>query len=504
MSNGSCSGEALFQRWQRAPELFVKEALRIEHISNQQYAGLAELKNLVGARLRRFLGEPAEAGDAVYLKKMGLSIMSGRGTGKDAFASWAILWFLCCFPWPKIGCTAPTRRQLRGVLWAELHKWLKDAAIKDWVDWQAEKLFFKVKIDDEDVTGRGWFAEARTCKTSGTPEEQAETLSGLHEDFMMLLVDEASGVPRPVFTPLEGTMTGPCNFMVLIFNPTRSSGYAIDSQFKDREQWCCLRWNAEESDRVSPESIARIAEKYGKDSDPYRITVLGLPPRQASNMLIPTDWVMDCVEQELEWAEDDKLIFGLDIARGGEDESIKLARRGPVVGQAAGELHEYQTRDTELLTGWFMNDIIDEEPDFIMVDSIGIGGPVADKLRARVTGAQVFDVAVSTSASQKDKFERLRDELWWRVREKFEKRLYSIPKDDDLIFELTTIKYEPDRENGKLKIQSKKNRKAEGLASPNKADALMITEFFEDRVTRAMKKAGPAARRRSRPSWVVA
>ena len=51
--------------------------------------------------------------------KTGVSIQSGKGTGKDAEASWLILWFLICFTNSKIPCTAQTGHQLKDVLWSE-------------------------------------------------------------------------------------------------------------------------------------------------------------------------------------------------------------------------------------------------------------------------------------------------------------------------------------------------------------------------------------------------
>ena len=62
-------------------------------------------------------------------------------------------------------------------------------------------------------------------------------------------------------------MTGPVNLMLVIFNPTRSKGYAVDTQYKHGERWVTFRWNAEESDLVDRAQIQRLEEDYGKDSN---------------------------------------------------------------------------------------------------------------------------------------------------------------------------------------------------------------------------------------------
>lgn len=52
-----------------------------------------------------------------------VSVRSGQGVGKTGVEAAIALWFLSCFPFPKVVCTAPTRQQLHDVLWAEISKW---------------------------------------------------------------------------------------------------------------------------------------------------------------------------------------------------------------------------------------------------------------------------------------------------------------------------------------------------------------------------------------------
>ena len=113
------------RRWAKDHEVFVREALRVDLVTKQQVAGLAAVRSLVHSKLKRHAGVSMTDAEMATAKKDGLSIMSGAGTGKDAFTSWVILWFLFCFPSPKIPCTAPTAHQLRDVLWAEINKWIR-------------------------------------------------------------------------------------------------------------------------------------------------------------------------------------------------------------------------------------------------------------------------------------------------------------------------------------------------------------------------------------------
>ncbi|MCH7557724.1 MAG: hypothetical protein IIB56_09750 [Planctomycetes bacterium] len=396
-----------------------------------------------------------------------------HNTGKDTFCSWAILWFLCCFELPKIPCTGPSAHQMKDVLWSEIYIWLRKSIIQDWIVWQAEKIFLKEHL------GKAAFAVARTANVKQSEEEQAKTLDGFHADYMMLVIEEAASVGEPVFRALDTTMTGKCNFALLIFNPTKNHGFAIESQKEMRDQWVCLHWDAEESDRVTKDHLEYMAKKYGKDSNAYRVFVKGIPPKADPGALIPLEWVMDAVDRDLEPLDVDIEVFGLDVGAGG-DESCLLRRRGPKILS----LETYNTEDSEELTNWALGRMFKFEPDMVMIDSIGWGWGVAGNIRARATEINVIDINVSESASASDRFFRLRDELWWRVREAFEHRRISIPNDSVLIAELSSIRYkEP---NGVVKIESKKELRARGLDSPNRADALCLTEYYETELLRSM------------------
>ena len=477
--------------WAKNAELFVRQALKVKQITAQQRELLDAVTKLVWAKINLAEGKRQSDAEKELAHKIGISVMSGKGNGKDTATSWVILWFLCCFPRALIPCTAPTAHQLRDVLWREINKWRvgEDPSdppiIKDWVTWQTDKVFWT------EGGGKEWFAIGRTANPKASEAEVAETLSGLHEDYMMVVGDEAAAIHELVFRDLEGTMTGKCNFMLLIFNPTRETGYAVESQFKHRDKWVCLHWNSEESERVSKESIELKRNKYGVDSNFYRVTVLGLPPLVSSDTLIPYAWAVDAIDREVEPLAGDVEVAGIDVGAGG-DPSIYLRRRGPKVYPAKQE----ETPEPEVLTGKLLGHIYDTEPRYVFVDKIGVGWGIVGNLKARIRdpNCTVIGVNVSEMPANETRFYRKRDELCWRVREAFENREISIPNDPILIGELTTIKFtEP---NGKIKIESKKELKARGLESPNRFDALALTEYYKTDFMRRMQRDSEAT-----PLW---
>jgi hypothetical protein len=445
----------------------------------QQKKAWDELGKLVRAKMKVRDGLPLTEEEKRYASKYGISIMSGNGTGKDAWSSITLLWFLSCFPEAYGLATANSAKQLRNVLWREINKWMrnskkpsqtqKETILEQLFEWQAEKVFWK------EYKGKEWFVEAVTINTNASEDEQAEAIAGRHERHMIIIVDEASGIAQSVFNKLEATMTSPVNIMLLIFNPTRSKGYAVESQ--NSEHWIGIRWNAEEvvsegrTDLITEEHIQRLEDKYGRDSNPFRIRVLGLPPLADSDTLIPYDWIMDAVGRQFEILENMPLIKGVDVGAGG-DKSVILTRKGPIVTK----ITRLNTADTMVLVSRVTAEAAEDEPQAICVDNIGIGQGVYDRLLQ--TSRNVFAVDVRRTPRNAERFNKMRDELWWKTREAFENGIISIPDDKDLTDQLSIMRY--DVETGKIKVESKKQLKIRGENSPDEADALCLTYYLPD------------------------
>jgi phage terminase large subunit len=490
--------EEKLRHWRYHPYDFTVEVLgakelkdkdkfpNIKVITTQQREVLEDLGKLALSKKKFQLGHALSEAEKLYIKKTGLSIKSGKGSGKTALLAWVVIWFLCCFSFSIVICTASKLDQVKDVLWREISKWVKHSVdhgkygtfVKDSMEIKGEKIYMK---GHKGQKGQEWFAIARSATTQKQGETPAETLQGFHAEHMMIIVDEATGVSDNVFMPLDQTLTDPVNFLVMTYNPTRTSGFAYQSQHKNRNEFLCYRWNCEESENVTQESIDRIARKYGKDSNAYRISVQGLEPIGDNDSLIPLEWVMAAVNREIDVDEDDPVITGIDLARHGDDKSVILTRRGMKVDNI---IKTFNGQNTMEMCGWISIHNNEEEPTCMGIDVVGLGWGVYDRLRE--VGIRCTAINVAESTSNKDKFERLRDELWWALREDFQLGNISIPDDEELIFELSNVKFRVES-NGKIKVESKKEMRARGVASPNKADALVLTKYFNDRTYRKLK-----------------
>ena len=482
--------------WRKDIPRFVNQVFDINP-SKQQIEFLNGVADLVWAKLKchfwltkgtKPFGEITSHEERLN-RCFGASVMAGVGTGKGAAAAWLIHWFLTCFPSPKIVVTSPSARQMGITLWPELAKWHQRAKIKDFFTWQSDKFFLT------EEQGRSWFAAVRTANTKNSPDEQAETLAGLHEDFLMIIADEASGIPDPVFRPLESTLTRKCNFCLLFFNPTKSRGYAHDTHHKSRDDWHLFHWDGEESELVSVENTLRLERKYGRDSNTFRIRVKGLPPTSGENYVIPWDSIESAVERELEPLADDILLYSYDVGAGGDD-NVLLPMRGPVVQPLMVNSHE----DSRVVTQWAVDKILVGEPKICLVDNIGVGWAISGNLREKIPAdfCDIVDVNVASTAFNPQRFYRLRDELWWRLREAFEAGVISIPNDTLLMGDLNCPRYE--EVAGKIKVETKKEMKSRGVDSPNRADALMMTRIYEPDMLRKLTAARSSIKKRRRGS----
>ena len=394
------------------------------------------------------------------VKTRRVSIRSGHGTGKSAFMAWTILWALVCYHPVKVPVTAPTGHQLSDVLWAELAMWWRKMPpdLMAEFEWAAERFYRK------DVPQEA-FAAARTSRP-----EKPEALQGFHAENVVFVIDEASGIPDEVFQVAEGALSTDGAFVVMAANPTRMDGYFYDSHHKQRGRWAALHWNAEDSPLVSRDYIEDMAAKYGRESAIYRIRVRG---EFAGNPdgVIPLDLIEGAISREVNAYGPER--WGLDVARFGEDRTALAKRHGNAM---LVPVKSWRGKDLMQTAGLVKieYDNAQRKPEAICVDVIGLGAGVADRMRE--LGLPVVAVNVAESPSASERYNRLRDELWFKAREWFAGRDVKIVKDDELTAELTMPNYKV-LSTGKIQVESKDEikKRAGGNRSPDLADAFCLT-----------------------------
>lgn len=391
-----------------------------------------------------------------------ISVRSGHGTGKSTTFSWAMLWFaMTRFPF-KVVVTAPTSGQLFDALFAELKRWINELP-------EALRPILDVKNDRVSLLAAPseGFISARTSRA-----ETPEALAGVHSANVMLVVDEASGVPEQVFEAAAGSMSGHSAVTLLASNPTRSSGTFFETQTRLSGSWKCHHWSCAKSPLVSRDFIEEMKLRYGEESNAYRIRVLGEFPLADDDTIVPFHLVNAAVYRDIEPDETATVIWGLDVARFGSDKTALAKRQGNTIT----EINSWQGLDLMQTVGRVKAEYdglpMSVRPKEIMVDVIGMGGGVVDRLRE--LGLPVRGINVAESPSMKDTYTNLRAELWFKVRGWLEQRGAKLPRNEQLIAELTSIRYSF-VSSGKMKAEGKDDMRKRGLASPDLADAVCLT-----------------------------
>ena len=407
-----------------------------------------------------------------------IAVKAGNGLGKGFCAAVAILWFMHTHQDSAVVLTtAPTFRQVRHILWRQLRRLYRPAA----------KSLGGTMLDT-----RWEFSDNRYA--IGLSADGADQFQGFHSPSMFIVVDEAEGVDDDIYEAIEAVMTSAEPLLLLIGNPTSISGTFRRAFHEDRELYHAITISALESPNVRTGRVvipglttAQWVEErkivWKEDGPLYLPRVLGEFPHQSEDTLISlTDIeaaVSNIVDAEY-WSigpetilpsdrpSGEDVILAVDVARYGSDRSVILRR----CGDRVEDIRVLRQMDTMQVTGWVVAAIREHNPAHVLVDEIGIGAGVVDRLHE--LGHPVRGINVAQKARDDRTFANLRAEGYWNLAARFRSGSISIPDDSELMAELTTLRFSYDSQ-GRVRIQSKEDMRSHGLPSPDKADALMLS-----------------------------
>lgn len=394
-----------------------------------------------------------------------IAVRSGHGVGKTTVLAWLVIWWICTrFP-QKTVCTAPTSDQLFDALAAETKAWIQrlPPALHDAFDVLTEKITLKAAPNDS-------FVSFRTSRP-----EKPETLAGVHSANVLLICDEASGIPDAVFESAAGSMSGTNATTVLAGNPVRTSGLFYDVFHALADLWFRVHISCIGHPRVDPDFVEDIRRRYGENSNAFRVRVLGEFPLADDDTVIPFELVESALSRDVQ-----PLlvlpVWGLDVGRYGSDPSALARRRGNVLLRP---VEERRGLDTMQVAGWIVHEYertpLAERPSEILVDSIGIGAGVVDRLTELKLPARGVNVSEAPTIFD-EQYLNLRAELWFRGREWLQRRDCHLAGDERLAAELAAPKFKV-TSSGKIQVEAKEDLKKRlpKIGSPNRADAFLLT-----------------------------
>lgn len=417
----------------------------------------------------------AEVADSVYHHRR-TAVQACFDVGKSFVASRLAGWWIDQHPpgTAFVVTTAPTGAQVRAILWREITGMHRKAKLPGRVN-QTE-WWLTPDGSTRRAPGAGEFLVAFGRKPSDT---DTTAFQGIHERFVLVIIDEAAGVPTQLWDAAEGLIANEECRILAIGNPETP-----DSRFADvcapGSAWNTIKISAFDSpnvtgERVPAEAAASLVsttwiderrDEWGEASPEWQAKVLGEFPKAGEHQLFPAELVRAAMERDMEKVGRHAAL-GVDVARFGRDRTVIAAAWGPVIEIVATYGH---LRTTEV-TGHVIRHYDDLDANVAKVDGVGVGAGVVDELEeARVP---TVEMNAGGSPDDPDHFTMARDQWYWELRQALERGEVSLPEHHDLYRELTAMRWKPDS-RGRVKVESKDEMKKRGLPSPDHADAVVM------------------------------
>ncbi len=453
------NAEGEFPQYRNDPNGFAKDILGINPTDQQETIANSVLQN-------RFT-----------------TVEAGHSLGKSTTAAILALWWVSTRNPATLLSSAPSFHQVNGILWRNMRQYKERAraqlpgVIFQTPRWEIAPHRFGVGVSPRKAT-----------------DVDVATMQGYHSPNLLVILDEAGGLTLPLWNVSMSLVTGEFNRFLAIGNPVARSGPFYDStqqsSFHSIRISCLDHPNVLTGTEIVPGAVSRqwVEERIndwchptnnptersfqwkGKWYDPlpvFEARVLGRPPVEAEDQLIPFLWASSAQRPVTEGISGER-VLGLDVARHGSAASALIYR----VGDHVLWVKRQRGNDTTTTSDWLMAEIKENEADVAYIDEVGVGGGVCDQCTR--AGAPVQGVNVQRQAMQKTRFSNMRHELWWTVREKLRTGEMTLPFDDDLIADLTCIKYSFDP-LGRIQVEEKEQTIKRLGRSPDAGDALALS-----------------------------
>ncbi len=494
--------EQALERFRKEPRLFFKEVLGCELEIYQD-----EALQLIADNER-------------------VAISACHDVGKSWLLARVVIWFVSCYPYCKVVTTAPTYNQVKNILWSEIRSAYSRAKFP---------LGGKMNLTEWQVTKDGdWFAIGFTPRNELSGEQgqgSQSSFQGFHAPYILIVFDEATGIPYPIWTMTEGMLTSGNVKFVAIGNPTsRMSEFFRCFSSPD---WTRLQLNCFHSPNLIANGITNIDElkseisrvramsdseaherlrsyrvvknyllslkwvvsmglprKWGVDHPLFVSKVLGAFPQDSDNTLVPLG-VVEAAQMRVAWPnESDRKVIGLDVARFGADSSVWTALHGKKYLSRKTRLH-MSTPEVVGETIALARDM--GGVDVIVVDETGIGGGTVDMLneaksdpaspnRDLLRNTEIRGVQFGASCdddADKEKFVNIKARMFRLLADDLKAADgLTLAQDADIYLEeLPTILFGYDSK-GRMFIESKDEyKKRTGRKSPDDSDSLALANF---------------------------
>ena len=414
-----------------------------------------------------------------------IAVSSGHGIGKSAEIGMLGTWAMACYDRPRVLITANTESQLRTKTSPEVSQWVKSSIYGELFDCDTLSIRLKENPDQHRIDLTPW------------SENNTEAFQGLHAKgrLVMVIMDEGSAISKKIWEVVLGALTDDETVLIFVVfgNPTQAVGDFRECFRKNRNEWKTWNIDSRKVEGTNKKALQAIVDRYGEDSDVAKVRVKGQFPSLSDRQMIPEHLIDEAMGKHLRTDQYSfaPTILTCDPAWTGADELVIGLRQGLMF-----KILEVMARnDNDILVGRKLaNYEVQYNADAVFID-LGHGTGIYSYGK---TIGRDWRLIGFGSASSKPGFVNKRAEMY---NEGLEWLLAggALPVDEKLRTDLMSVQTKP-RPDGQILLMSKEDMKTEGLPSPDRADAWVLS-FAEPVVKRLM----PISQQESRkPGGAVA
>lgn len=463
-----------------------------------------------------------------------VAVRSCHGVGKTWLAARLVAWFLPTFYNSKVLTTAPTGRQVKKLLWSEIHS----AHMRSRYPLGGQVLTTEWNITPE------WFAIGYSPQREAESKADiASAFQGFHAGKTLFVLDEATGVRKQIWDQLEGMTTGAFYRVFAIANPTSKSSEfyncfhgpkaklwkqckldcfdspnvranniltlvdlereleRLDSLSIDEAIHTIQSYKFVQPDLLTLQWVMERAKEWSTSHPLFLSKVLAEFPDEDEQAMFTLSLISQCASREYQLRKKiTRRCIGVDPARFGTDKTVITVLEDNVYLERIALTKRRTTEVAGTVINMIRNYAIDDQRDgveventVVAVDGTGIGAGVVDALdeavKAKRIVARVVEVHFGAGpgdpndrnkANQdwdREHYANLKAKMFDRLAQSMRKDLV-FPRDDTYCEvyqdQLPTIHYRFDSK-GRLIIESKDEYKRRtGRTSPDESDSLAL------------------------------
>lgn len=408
------------------------------------------------------------------------AVRSCNNAGKTATAGVVGAWFLSVHDPNEtvVMCTAPGFAQIKTNLFFEFDKNYRMAKER------GNPLIGRINISNQEAA---WKYNNNDIAFGRRPPDKdiISYFQGVHRENQLIIIDEAGGLPRDMFTAAERVTTTGNARILAIGNPDHL-GSEFHKMFSDESDWNKIHVSGYDTPNFTDEEfpdelrgfmlqvdwVERQKKVWGEKDPRYLVSVLGEFPDSDDTTFFSQSIINKAIDTEFE--EDSEVIpeLGVDLARFGEDSSVVYANYNGRVRKVAS----WSKTNAVESANKVHSIALELGARIVKIDSGGLGGPIIDQLHT-MNGNMYTIFAINGGAASPDtrRWLNARAAHFDWLREKMALGEIDMdPDDEGLKQEMVDLNFEF-TDKGSIKIESKKDMKARGGKSPDSLDACVYS-----------------------------